>query len=115
MARESKVVLCSHGAGIWDGGTGGRLVGSWWRSEIFWALILDVGGEGWGGILSSSWESAVVLGLDVATGKSRTTGTEGMGGLISEALTVMILGWLSLLFCVETRAGRPDGECGDGR
>ena len=85
MASQSKVVLCSHGAGVCDGGTGGRLVGSWWRSERFCGLIFDGGGDGWVIVFTSSTESAVVLCLGAGMGEPRTAGTTGMGVSVSEA------------------------------
>ena len=41
MPRESKVVLCSYGSEVWNGGTGDRFVGLWWRSNIFRCVMVD--------------------------------------------------------------------------
>jgi len=85
MASESKVVLCSHGAGVCAGGTGGRLVGSWRRLERFCGLIFDGWGDRWVIGFTSSTESADGLSLGSGMGETRTAGTTGMGVSISEA------------------------------
>ena len=60
-------------------------------------------------MLSTIWESVVVLRVDVPLGNAWTSGTEGTGGAISDASAVMMLDLLSLLSIHDTRAGRPDG------